>query len=131
MNVKILSALNRWNPEIKLTVKARFIKKGTEEPITGQQYTARLYDRDLITSDDYLGHAKLNEKGEAHIQFYPTDIIKYDLGFEKLPDLYILLFKGDVVHFQTQVWDDVDFDKIGTLDMKEGEVLDFGTYLVD
>ncbi len=131
MNVKILNALNRWNPEIKLTVKARFIRRGTEEPLTGQQYTARLYDRDIITEDDYLGHAKLNEKGEVNIQFYPTDITNHDLGFEKLPDLYILLFKGDVVHFQTKVWDDVDFDKLGNLDMKEGEVLDFGTYLVD
>ena len=121
MKTKLLQTFNNWNPEIELTVKVKFIQRGTNHPLTGSEYTARLYDRDIFSDDDYIGHADLNEHGEAHIHFFPTTF----------PDLYILLFKGDVVHFQTKVWDNVDFDKIGHLDMKEGEVVDFGTFLVD
>lgn len=131
MHGEFLNTLNNWMPEIELTVKARFIQKGTDTPLTGEEYTARLYDKDLFTDDDYLGHAPLNENGEAHIHFFPTDIENHDLGFEQLPDLYILLFKGDAVHFQTKVWHNVDFSKLTKLDMNEGEVLDFGTFLVD
>lgn len=131
MKEQILSALNGWNPEIQLTVKIRFVERGSNAPLTGPQYTVRLYDKDLFTDDDYLGQGKLNEQGEAHIHFYPTDITNHDLGFEQLPDLYVLLFNDTVVHFQSKVWEDVDFDQEATLTLKEGEVLDFGTFLVD
>ncbi len=128
---EFLDILNNWQPEVQLTVKVRFIKRGTEAPLHGNMYTVRLYDKDVFTDDDYLGHSQLNENGEAHIHFFPTDIANHDLGFEKLPDLYALLFKGNVVHFQTKVWDNVDFQKLGKLDKGEGEVIDFGTFLVD
>jgi hypothetical protein len=131
MKERLLNAFRNWAPEIELTVKIKFVQKGTLEPLVGDQYTARLYDKDLFTDDDYLGHASLNERGEAHIHFFPADVRKGGLGLEELPDLYVLLFKGDVVHFQTKVWDNVDFDKLGLLDMNEGEVVDFGTFLVD
>jgi hypothetical protein len=131
MKDQLLKALNDWNPEVQLTVKVRFIRRGTNDPLTGQEYTVRLYDKDIFSDDDYLGQGKLTEEGEARIHFYPTDITNHDLGFEQLPDLYILLFNEDVVHFQSKVWEDVDFANNSTLVLKEGEVLDFGTFLVD
>ncbi len=131
MQGEFLNTLNNWHPDIQLTVKARFLKRGTNHPLHGSEYVVRLYDKDLFSDDDYLGHAGLDSNGETHIHFYPTDITDHDLGFERLPDLYLLLFKGDTVHFQTKVWHNVDIDKLAKLDMKEGEVLDFGTFLVD
>ncbi|MBL0308538.1 MAG: hypothetical protein IPP77_02260 [Bacteroidetes bacterium] len=131
MKERLLNAFRNWNPEIELTVKVRFIQKGEDTPLTGSQYTVRLYDKDLFTDDDYLGSSQLNERGEAHIHFHPADLREGSLGFDELPDLYVLLFKGNVVHFQSKVWDNVDFDKLGLLDLKEGEVLHFGTFLVD
>ena len=131
MKEKLLQVFRNWNPEMTLTVKVKFVKKGTDTPLTGNQYTVRLYDKDVFTDDDYLGHSGLNDKGEAHIHFYPSDIFNQDLGFETLPDLYVLLFKGNLVYYQSKVWDNVDFDKLGLLDMKEGEVINFGTFLVD
>jgi hypothetical protein len=130
MKEKLLNVFRNWIPEIEMTVKVKFIKKGTDKPLTGKQYTVRLYDKDLFTDDDYLGHAQLNEYGEAHIHFFPTDLRGHDLGMEDIPDLYVLLFKGNTVHFQSNVWDHVDFDKLALLDFKEGEVLNFGTFLV-
>lgn len=128
---EFLDILNNWTPEIELTVKVKFIKRGSYTPLVGDQYIVRLYDRDLFSDDDCLGRTKLDENGEAHIHFFPTDIANHDLGFEKLPDLYVLLFDGDTVHFQSKVWENVDFEKIAKLDFNEGEVVDFGTFLID
>lgn len=131
MRVPFFDALKTWDPEIQLTVKVRFIQRGSNEPLHGSQYIVRLYDKDIFSEDDYIGSAKLNENGEAHIHFYSSDLVAQDILPEDYPDLYVLLFKGDTVHFQSKVWDDVDFDKDATLSLQEGEVLDFGTYLVD
>jgi hypothetical protein len=131
MKENLINTLRNWNPEVELTVKIKFVKKGSNAPLTGKEYIARLYDKDIISDDDYLGKSGLNDQGEAHIHFFPSDIFNSDLGFEELPDLYVLLFKGDIVHLQTKVWDNVDFEKLGLLDMKEGEVVNFGTFLVE
>jgi hypothetical protein len=131
MSNGILEVFSNWDPEAEMTVKVKFLQKDTETPVIGAEYIARLYDREIFTDDNYLGHAPLNEAGEAHIHFYPAKI--KHLGFiqEKFPDLYILLFKNDLVHFQSKVWDNVDFKKQAAFNEKEGEVLDFGTYMVD
>jgi hypothetical protein len=131
MSNGILEIFSNWDPEAEMTVKVKFLQKDTEAPVTGPEYTARLYDREIFTDDNYLGHASLNEAGEAHIHFFPANIKHLGLIQEKFPDLYILLFKGDLVHFQSKVWDNVDFKKQAAFSEKEGEVLDFGTYLVD
>ena len=73
----------------------------------------------------------MNERGEATIHFSPTDIKNYHFGFAELPDLYVLLFDGDVVHFQSKVWENVDFEKMALLDINEGAVLNFGTFEVE
>ena len=131
MKQRLLSAFQNWNPDAEMSVKVRFIKKGSDTPLTGEQYTVRLYDREIFQDDEYLGHAPLNERGEATIHFSPTDIKNYHFGFSELPDLYVLLFDGDVVHFQSKVWENVDFEKMALLDINEGAVLNFGTFEVE
>ena len=131
MKERLLSAFQNWQPEEEMTVRVKFLKKGTETPVTGEQYTARLYDKELFQDDEYLGHSALNEKGEALITFSPTDIRNYHLGFAELPDLYVLLFDGDVVHFQSNVWKNVDFEKMALEEINVGKVLNFGTFYVD
>ena len=130
MKQLIIETLGNWDPEMKLTVTARFIRKGSDEPVTGPQYKVKLYDRDTF-DDDFLGTSDLNENGEASISFYPEDFRTFDSGIETLPDLYLLLFDDTTVHFQTKVWDDVDFVHNGKFDPQNGEVIDFGTFLVD
>lgn len=131
MKEQLISAFRTWQPEMALTVKVKFVKRGTDTALTGSSYTVRLYDKDIFSDDDYLGHAQLNDRGEAQIHFHPADVRNNGFGFEELPDLYVLLFNGDVVHFQSKVWDNVDFDKLGMLNMQEGSVVDFGTFIVD
>jgi len=131
MKERLLSAFRNWDPETELGVKMKFVRKGTDEPITGAQYTARLYDKELFQDDEYLGHAQLNERGEAQIHFSPTEIKDYHFGFAELPDLYILLFEDDTVHYQSKVWPNVDFERLGLLEITGESVLNLGTFYVD
>jgi len=130
MKQVIIDTLNNWNFELPLTVKATFIQKGNDRPLTGDEYNVRLYDRDLF-EDDYLGKSTLDSDGTATITFNPADFNSADSPGEAFPDLYLLLFKGDVVHFQSKVMEEVDFNGIGPLQPELGAVLDFGTFLVD
>lgn len=131
MAEEILEIFSRWDPEAEMTVKVKFLFNGTNAPVTGEEYVARLYDRELFTDDNYLGHSALNEAGEAHIQFFPSKM--KHLGFiqERAPDLYVLLFRGDLVHYQSKIWDNVDLKKSAEFSEKDGQVLDFGTFMVD
>ena len=81
MKERLLSAFRNWNPDAEMSVKMKFVKKGTDTPLTGDQYIVRLYDREIFQDDEYLGHSQLNDKGEATIHFSPTDIKNYHLGF--------------------------------------------------
>ena len=74
MKERLLNAFRNWVPEIELAVKVKFVHKGKDEPLTGKQYTVRLYDKEFFTDDEYLGHAKLNDRGEATIRFFPADV---------------------------------------------------------
>ena len=131
MKEQLISAIKDWKQEAAMGAKIKFVQRGTNLPLTGSEYIARLYDKDLFSDDDYLGHQTLDSNGEALISFRPADIRNHGFGFEELPDLYVLLFKGDVVHFQTKVWDNVDFGKLADFNVHEGCVVDLGTFLVD
>ena len=131
MKEQLISAIKDWQQEATMSVKVKFVQRGTNLPLTGNEYKVRLYDRDIFSDDDFLGFDNINQHGEAHIHFQPAIMRNHGFGFEQLPDLYILLFKGDVVHFQSKVWDDVDFSKIGDFNLQEGCVVDFGTFLID
>ena len=54
--------------DMNIEVIARFIGKGHEQPVTGGEYTVRLYDEDIF-GDDFLGESTLDENGYAKITF--------------------------------------------------------------
>ena len=56
MKEQLLSAVKDWQQEATMSAKVKFIQRGTNLPLTGPQYTVRLYDKDLFSDDDYLGH---------------------------------------------------------------------------
>ena len=44
----------KLSPEMRITVIARLIAKGADQPITGKEYCVRLFDKDFF-DDDFLG----------------------------------------------------------------------------
>ena len=115
--------------DINIEVKASFISKGSDAPLTGNDYEFRLYEKDLM-EDDYLGKSALDETGTATVSFKHGDYMDF-LNPESNPDLYFALYKGDALIFQSQVMRDLDLEALEKFKMGEGEVVDLGTFLVD
>jgi len=115
--------------DINIEVKASFISKGSDAPLTGSEYEFRLYEKDLM-EDDYLGKSGLDETGTATVSFKHGDYMDF-LNPESNPDLYFALYKGDALIFQSQVMRDLDLDALEKFKIGEGEVVDLGTFLVE
>ena len=117
------------NSEMAIEVKARFIAKGHDLPVTGEAYKVRLYDKDVF-SDDYLGESLLDEHGGVKISF-THDSFSSAAHFDDKPDFYFVVFKHKQQIFKTKVMEDVDLATVETFKMGEGEVIDLGTYLIE
>ena len=116
------------NNEMNLEVTARFIGKGNDQPVTGEAYLVRLYDKDVF-EDDYLGESTLDENGVAKIPFTHSSFSNWNL--DNNPDFYFVLLKNNEVIFKSIVLEDLDVDTIENFKMGEGEVIDLGTYLIE
>ena len=117
------------NEEMNIEVRVLLIAKGNDEPVTGNDYVVRLYDKDVF-NDDYLGQSSLNKKGIA--KFIITE--KHFVGFAKLeekPDFYFVVYKNEKEIFKSMVMKNLDLRNIEEFKMKEGEVVDLGTFLID
>jgi hypothetical protein len=112
----------------KITVTIRLIAKGNDAPLTGDAYTVRLFDKDVL-DDDYIGESGLDANGVAHIGF--THDAFDDLGnWEDRPDFYFAVLKNGQQIFESQVMQDVDLAAVEQFKMGQGEVIDLGTFLV-
>jgi hypothetical protein len=117
------------NEEMNIEVRVLLIAKGNDEPVTGNEYVVRLYDKDVF-NDDYLGQSSLNTKGIA--KFIITE--KHFAGFAGLdekPDFYFVVYKNEKEIFKSRVMKNLDLRNIEEFKMKEGEVIDLGTFLID
>jgi hypothetical protein len=115
--------------DINIEVKASFIRKGSDAPLTGADYEFRLFEKDFM-EDDYLGKSALDENGTAKVSFKHGDYMDF-LNPETNPDLYFALYKGEALVFQSKVMYDVDVEGLEKFKMGEGEVVDLGTFLVE
>ena len=117
------------NKEMNIEVKVRLIQKGDDEPLTGNQYSVRLYDSDLF-NDDLLGESVPDEEGVAKFLFSQGDFSK-PANLDKKPDFYFLVYKNKEVIFKSKVMSNLDLSDVEEFVMKEGEVIDLGTFLID
>lgn len=79
--------------DINIEVKASFIQKGSDTPLTGDGYEFRLFEKDLM-EDDYLGKSGLDANGTATVSFKHGAFMDF-LNPEINPDLYFALYKDE------------------------------------
>jgi len=115
--------------DMMIEVKIRFIAKGSDAPLTGDEYIVKLYDKDLVGSDR-LGESGLDANGVATIRFSHSAFGEWN-SLEKYPDFYFTLNKGGREIYKSSIMDDFDVDSLEEFKMGEGEVVDLGTFLVD
>ena len=114
--------------DINLEVTARFISKGNDQPLTGDAYLVRLYDKDIF-EDDFLGESMVDENGVAKISFNHSSFSNWNTGTN--PDFYFIVVKHNDIIFKSKVLEDIDIDSLEKFKMGEGEVIDLGTYLIE
>ena len=117
------------NSDMMIEVKIRFIAKGSDAPLSGDDYKVKLFDKDLI-SEDHLGESGLDANGVATIKFTHGAFGEWN-NLEKYPDFYFVLHKGGKEIFKSEILEDFDVDGLEQFKMGEGEVVDLGTFLVD
>ena len=116
------------NKNINLVIRVRLIRKGDNEPVNGSEYRVRLYDKDIF-ADDYLGESPV-EEGLASFTITPESF-KAPLGLDEKPDFYFLVYKNGETIFKSQVMQNLDITNFNEFVMREGEIIDLGTYLID
>lgn len=118
------------NKEPDLIVTARFIEKGADKPLAGEDYIVRLYDRD-IADDDYLGQSRLDDEGRIRIEF-SHDAFVNDAAFkEARPDFFFVIMKQNQPVYTSKVLEEINLEDLEQFKMGEGELVDLGTFLVD
>ena len=117
------------NKEMNIEVKVRLIRKGDDEPVSGSEFHVRLYDKDLF-NDDFLGESLLDEEGVAKFLFSQGNFSK-PLSLDEKPDFYFVVYKNHKEIFKSKVMSNLDLTNVEEFIMKEGEVIDLGTFLID
>ena len=118
------------NKEPDLIVTARFIEKGEDKPLSGDEFTVRLYDRD-IADDDFLGESKLDAGGHVRIAFAHDSFVNDDAFKETRPDFYFIILNNGRPVYTTKVLEELSLEDIQQFKMGQGEVVDLGSFLVD
>ena len=117
------------NPDLNIQVIARFLAKGTGEAVTGNSYTVRLYDKDLINSE-FLGESGLDSNGYATIIFTHA-AFSNAANVDTFPDFYFAVYKDGEVIYKSKIMEDVDLTAIEQYKKGAGEVIDLGTFLIE
>lgn len=118
------------NKEPDLIVTARFIKKGDDKSLTGEDYTVRLYDRD-ITDDDYLGQSRLDDEGRIRIEFSHDAFVNDAVFKEAKPDFFFVIMRKNQPVYTSKVMEEINIEDLEQFKMGQGELVDLGTFLVD
>ncbi|MGN6249968.1 MAG: hypothetical protein ACTHNG_16565 [Ginsengibacter sp.] len=116
------------NKEMNIEVKVRLIRKGDDEPVTGNEFSVRLYDSDVF-NDDFLGESAPDEEGVAKFLFSKGDF-SHPVDVDSKPDFYFVVYKNKEEIFKSKVMSNLDLSNFEEFVMKEGEVIDLGTFLI-
>ena len=118
-----------FNKEMNIEVKVRLIGKRNDAPLSGDEYSVRLYDKDIF-NDDFLGESIPDEDGLASFVFSQKDFSK-PVQLDTKPDFYFVVYKNNLQIFKSKVMSNLDLSDVEEFVMKEGEVIDLGTFLID
>jgi hypothetical protein len=117
------------NKEMNIEVKVRLISKGNDKPVTENEVSVRLYDKDIF-NDDFLGETYPDEEGIAKFKLTQKDFSGF-AGLDDKPDFYFVVYKSGKEIFKSKVMSNLDLSNLEEFIMKEGDVIDLGTFLID
>lgn len=116
------------NKDMNLIIQLRLIASGTDQPISGNIFKVRLYDKDVF-NDDFLGESPV-QHGIARFTLFPHSF-KAPASLDEKPDFYFVVFKNNEPVFKSKVMSNLDITDMEQFIMNEGELIDLGTFLID
>ena len=117
--------------QIIFNVSGTLVNKGSGKPVTGNEYTVWLYDKDII-SDDRMGEGQLNEGGRFNIACDLSDASTMDLPWEKKPDLYIILLKKGHEVYRSKIFNEtITYVESPISNRKRGVTVHLGTFEIE
>lgn len=116
------------NKDMNLIIQVRLIASGNDEPISGNAFKVRLYDKDVF-NDDFLGESNV-ENGLAKFTITQKDF-SAPVNLDSKPDFYFVVYKNDTLIFKSKVMSNLDITDVEKFIMDEGELVDLGTFLID
>ena len=69
----------KLNEEMNIEVKVQLISKGSDTPLSGDEFLVRLYDKDAF-NDDYLGESVIDKEGIVIFNLNFTFVGNFFLG---------------------------------------------------
>jgi len=114
---------------MNIEVRVLLIGKGNDEPLTGKQYAVRLFDKEIF-DNDFLGESALDQNGRA-VFIISQEHFKLFARLVEKPSFYFAVYKANQLIFKSMVMKNLDLRDIEEFKMKEGEVVDLGTFLID
>lgn len=117
------------NKKMNLEVRLRLIRKGNDEPLSSKTFLVRLYDKDVF-NNNFLGESIPDEDGVARFVFTQEAFAGF-ANLDDKPDFYFVVYSNGNEIFKSRVMSNLDLSDIETFIMKEGEVIDLGTFLID
>lgn len=114
--------------DIELVIRLRLINKADGKPLEGDSFKVRLYDKDVF-NDDYLGESLVRD-GRVFFMISQKSF-KSPLNLDQHPDLYFVVYQDASEIFKSKVMANIDLSAMEEFVMKEGDVIDLGTFLID
>jgi hypothetical protein len=99
-------------------------------PLTGDEYTVRLFDEDRYF-DDKLGKSKLDNAGNAEFLITVADIMSIDSLDERTPDLYFIVEQDGKEIYRSETIPKVNFEVVDPVTGRSKSLtMDFGPFTV-
>lgn len=110
-------------------IHVRLLKEGSLEPLKGEEYTVKFYDKDP-GKDDYLGESAVDDFGHAIISVTESNFRSSEKFGEKYPDLYFRVLKDGDEIFKSPVRNNVHLEEAGDYPTSGGLHFSLGTFTI-
>ena len=104
-------------------------KKGSDLPLSGENYKVIFYDQDVL-EDDMLGSSPVDVKGHAEIAITKSRFRSKDSPMEKFPDIYFKVLDNESEVYKSPVVKDLQLKKMSDFDISEGTHFSLGMFLI-
>ncbi len=116
--------------ESTVRLHIKLLVKGTNKPLTGEEYTVKLYDKDFLKAD-YLGKSSLDDFGHAIIPVTSSDFSGRVLPVEKYPDIFFTIQNKERIFYKSTTFKNLHLEEAMDFPSSGAIHYDLGTFIIE